>query len=278
LYRLVTWTKALLKLGQLRRKTPIAGVLSLWLAECTFIGGWFSKANHLPHFTWVVGQDARPQNHYVKRIRPEGERVIAFSDFLRRELERNFGVRAGLVVNNGVNAEAFPELNTGARRYDILGAGSLIPLKRYSLFLEIVHHLKKIFPEIRAAIAGDGPEMGALKTQIEARKPGGNIVLLGEVAHRETLALMNEAKIFLHTSEYEGNSTVLMEALYAGCQVLSFCRLADRDVENLWICEDATEMVATAERLLATPKPAKRVVFNLMKDSARRIVQLYESA
>jgi glycosyltransferase involved in cell wall biosynthesis len=275
LFRLLTWIKALRELRKLRQTGAVAGILSLWLAECAFVGNWFAKANGLRHYTWVVGQDARAQNHYIRRIRPAGDRVIAFSDFLRNELERNFGVRAGIIINNGINGEAFRELNTAERPYDILGVGSLIPLKRHSLFLDIVQELKKTFPAIKAAIAGDGPERNRLSDQIETAGLKETVTLLGETPHRDTLALMNQAKIFLHTSEYEGNSTVLMEALYAGCQVVSFCRLADRDIENLWICNNPEEMAAAAGTLLADPKPAKRVVFNLMKDSARQIVKLY---
>jgi glycosyltransferase involved in cell wall biosynthesis len=275
LYRLMTWMRALRKLRELRREDNVAGVLSLWLAECALVGGWCAKANGLRHYTWVVGQDARAQNHYVRRIRPDGERIIAFSDSLRDELERNFGVRAGAVINNGINEEAFPTLNSGVRQYDLLGAGSLIPLKRYSVFIEIVEELKKSFPDIKAAIAGEGPERSKLEAQIQSRGLSGNVSLPGEMPHADTLKLMNEAKVFLHTSEYEGNSTVLMEALYAGCQVVSFRSLANRDIENLWACQDSQAMVATAGRLLANPQPTKRVVFNLMTESAKKIADLY---
>jgi glycosyltransferase involved in cell wall biosynthesis len=276
LRRLITWARVLRKLRQLRRRDKIAGVLSLWLAECALVGGWFAKANGLRHYACLVGQDARAQNHYVRRIRPDGDHIIAFSESLRDELARNFGIRAGIIINNGINDETFPALNTAARKYDILGVGSLIPVKRYSLFIEIVKEIKKTFPDVKAAIAGKGHERGALQAQIEAAGLTNNVTLLGEETHPDTLTLMNQAKVFLHTSEYEGNASVLMEALYAGCQVVSFRGLADRNIENLWICKDAKDMTATAGKLLANPKPAKRVVFNLMTDSARKIVKLFE--
>jgi glycosyltransferase involved in cell wall biosynthesis len=276
LLRLITWVRVLRTLRQLRREDNIVGVLSLWLAECAFVGGWFAKANGLRHYACLVGQDARAQNHYIRRIRPDGDRIIAFSDSLRDELARNFGVRPGIVINNGINEEGFPALNTAVRKYDLLGAGSLIPVKRYSLFIEIVQELKKTFPDIKTAIAGKGTERSQLQAQIEAGGLTGNVTLLGETAHPDTLKLMNQAKLFLHTSEYEGNSSVLMEALYAGCQVVSFRSLADRHIENMWICQDSQEMAKTAERLLSNPPPVKRVVFNLMTESAGKIADLYD--
>jgi glycosyltransferase involved in cell wall biosynthesis len=276
-HRLLTWAKALCKLRRLRQEGDIAGVFSLWLGECALLGRYFSNANRIRHYTWVMGQDARPDNHYVRRVKPDGTRVIAMSDFLKRELERNFGLSACCVANNGISEEAFPELNTGQRPYDLVGAGSLVPLKNYSVFIEVVHELKTRHPRIIAAIAGEGPERDRLQAQIESRGLSANVTLLGKLPHPETLRLMNQARVFLHPSQYEGNSTVLLEALCAGCQAVSFCRLADAAVENLWICKDQADMVATVASLLAAPAgPAKRVVFNRMADTVRKIIDLYD--
>jgi glycosyltransferase involved in cell wall biosynthesis len=98
---------------------------------------------------------------------------------------------------------------------------------------------------------------------------------LGPQSHTETLLLMNQSKVFLHTSHYEGNSTVLMEALYSGCRVISTCALSHRKTQHLFVSADRH---ALKQELLSVLQdkhyPVNRVVFNTMDDTARRMVDL----
>ena len=274
--RLRTWAGAWRRLRAWRRSGPILGVLSLWLGECALVGRFFCRRAGLPHFIWMSGQDARAENHYLKRINPEGKEIIAMSDFLKAELHRNFGIMAGCVINNGINEAAFAPLNLGPRPIDILGAGALSPLKNYSAFLRLARELKRMHPHLSGVIAGEGPERARLEGEIESLGLKENVRLLGSLPHAQVLELMNQAKVFLHPSTYEGNSSVLMEALCAGCHVASFCGLSDAGVENLVVCRDEPDMAATADGWLTSPAlPAQRVVFNRMEDSALKILSLY---
>ena len=274
--RLLTWRKVWSRLNRLAREMNTIGVLSLWLNECALIGKYFCRKHGLKHYMWLVGQDARSSNQYIKRIKPAGNQVIAFSDFLREELERNFGITPFCVASNGITPAAFPELNINTRSYDLAGAGSLIKLKNYSVFMDLAHRMKSHCPSFSAAIAGDGPERSALETQIERLGLRKHVHLLGKLSHPQVLQLMNDARVFLHPSTYEGNATVLAEALYAGCQVVSFQGLSRSPVENLRICENEEQMFRTLEQLLTGPAwPIKRVLFNSMDDTARNVMGLY---
>jgi glycosyltransferase involved in cell wall biosynthesis len=276
LCRLLTWRKVWSRLNRLTREKKTAGVLSVWLNECALVGKYYCRARGPRHFMWLVGQDARESNRYINRIKPDGNQVIAFSDFLREELTRNFGITPFCVACNGINPAAFPELNADARPYDLVGVGSLIKLKNYSAFVDLAHRLKSRCPSLRAAIAGDGPERAALEAQIERLGLKQHVRLLGSIPHPQALQLMNNSKVFLHPSTYEGNSTVLAEALYAGCQAVSFQGLSRSPVENLRVCENEEQMLRALEELLTGPAwPVKRVLFNSMDDTARKIMSLY---
>jgi glycosyltransferase involved in cell wall biosynthesis len=225
---------------------------------------------------WLAGQDARKTNHFVKRIKPDGRHIIAFSEFVQEEFSRNFGITPFCVANNGINPDAFPKLNAKSRKYDVLGAGSLIKLKNYSLFVEMMHRLRPQFPSLSAAIAGEGPERPALEAQIARLELRGNLRLLGSLPHPQVLELMNDARIFLHPSSYESNASVLIEALYAGCRVVSFQGLSRAPVENLTVCENEQEMLDALKQLLAHPAwQIKRVLFNSMDQTAQKIISLY---
>jgi glycosyltransferase involved in cell wall biosynthesis len=137
------------------------------------------------------------------------------------------------------------------RDIDILGAGALIPLKQYNVFIESVSYLKEFYPHIKAIICGKGPDMDWLKSLSRSKKLDGNITFKGELAHKEVLKLMQRSKIFLHPSNYEGFGAVLSEALYAGAQVVSFCKPMDKDYRHHHVVNDMEEMNA---KLLAILK------------------------
>ncbi len=275
LFRLMVWLKAYRILKKIKQKNTIIGIVSLWATECALVAGKFAKKNNLKHLIWIIGQDAKAINKYVARIKPEPTQLVAMSDFLKDEFSKNHRITPAYVVENGIKESIFPEFNNSERPIDIFGAGSLIPLKNYSLFIELIAEIKPVLPHVKAAIAGGGEEEAHLRNLIIKLDLQNNIELLGAKSHPETLALMNQSKVFLHTSNYEGNSTVLMEALYSGCKVISTCPLSHKQTENLFIETDRIKLKNKLLEMLSHDQQApKRIVFNTMNGSAKRIVDL----
>src|SRR5450631_178116 len=136
-------------LDELKKENNLIGLFSFWCGECGFIGKYFGKRNNLKHFTWIMGQDAKKGNRYIKLIRPQSHELIAMSDFLSQEFYRNYGVQPTHIIPNGIDSSLFPEQSV-ERDITILGAGSLIPLKQYDVF---INALKKIAEKIPAAKA-----------------------------------------------------------------------------------------------------------------------------
>lgn len=276
LFRLFTWRRARRALQKICRDRQIIGLVSLWMTECALVADRFAKSHRLKHLIWIIGQEAKAGNRYVQRTRPQASQLMAMSDFLKEEFYKNYGIAPAYVMENGINVNAFPDLNTGKRTIDVFGAGSLIPLKNYALFIELIAAMKQDYPQIRAQIAGGGEEQEALQRLIETLGLEDNVRLLGPQSHAETLRLMSQSNVFLHTSRYEGNSTVLMEALYSGCRVLSTCALSQRETENLFVSEDPEQLKRQLGLALQEHQAAHRVVFNTMDDTARRMVALFQ--
>ncbi|MEN0055580.1 MAG: glycosyltransferase [Mucilaginibacter sp.] len=249
-YRLLTWQRALRVLKDLNKKYEITGLLSFWLGECALIGNRFARKNNLKHYCWMLGQDARAGNNYVKQIKPDGNRLIALSDFLVREFNTNYGIKATHVITPGVDTSLFEPLGTSVRDIDVMGAGSLIPLKQYELFINVIKKLVLTFPDIKAIICGKGPEMGQLQKQIIRLNLTNNIELKGELPHREVLKLMQRSKVFLHTSAYEGYGMVLNEALYAGAHVVSLVNPMDERHANHHVQDNAESIPDIIKDLL----------------------------
>ncbi|MDP9079249.1 MAG: glycosyltransferase family 1 protein [Bacteroidota bacterium] len=253
IFRMITWLKAWLILKRLNKEYRLIGLLSFWLGECAFVGSRFAKLNKLPHYSWLLGQDAKKGNKYFNWIKPKGEQLIALSDFLVREVKRNYKVTPLHVIPVGIDTSLFDMVHH-RREIDILGAGSLIPLKQYDVFIEAISYLKEFTPDIKAVICGNGPDMNGLRLMARTKGLSENIVFKGELPHKEVLRLMQRSKIFLHPSSYEGFGAVLSEALYSGAQVVSFCKPMNKDYRHHHVVNNANEMNLKLIALLKSKK------------------------
>jgi glycosyltransferase involved in cell wall biosynthesis len=262
-------------LNRLRRTNEVIGLLSFWLDGCALIGKYYAKWKGLRHHTWILGQDARVGNRFVPLVRPTEEQLIAMSDFLAREFKKNYGIRPAHIIPNGVDASLYGP-GPAVRDIDVLGVGSLIPLKQYDLFIEVVYKLSLAMPGIRAVLCGKGPEWDRLTKLIEQYGLQSNIELVGEKPHIEAIRLMQRAKMLLHPSSYEGFSTVCLEALYAGAHVISFCDPVGTPVANWDIVAGEAEMAAQALSVLQDPQLRfSPTQIYTMDDSARQMIGLY---
>jgi glycosyltransferase involved in cell wall biosynthesis len=272
--RLFTWLRAYRVLNVIHQRIPIQGLLSFWVTECALVGSVFGKRKKIKSLFWLHGQDAKKNNRYVKRIKPEASQVIAISDFIRNEFQRNHGIRPLMVAGNGITESLFPELNRGLRTIDIIGVGSLIPLKNYRLFIDIVAELCKSFPALTCVIAGGGIEEKGLRKYAQDIAPG-NIRFTGPISHGEVLRLLNDSRILLHVSDYEGHSSVLLEGLYSGCNVVSTHAVSEGPAKNLFVAKQKKELTDRVSRLLHTQIPAERVLVNTMDATAEKILKLF---
>lgn len=249
LNRLKIWLKVYSQLKRLKRTRNIIGLFSLWCTECALIGSTFGRRNKLPHFNWLCGQDSKKGNKYVQLIKPKAGELIAMSDFLKREFYKNYGITPAHVIPIGIDPTEFPPVRF-ERNIDILGAGSLIPLKQYDVFIDVIDGIRDTLPAVNAILCGEGTEQQKLETQMAELGVQNNISLFGSVPHAEVLQLMQQTRIFLHTSNYEGFGTVCLEALYAGAHVVSFTRPMDKAIPHWHHVNDKIEMIEKIKHLL----------------------------
>ncbi|MEO8886924.1 MAG: glycosyltransferase [Mucilaginibacter sp.] len=276
IHGLYTGLRVWLTLRRLNKKHHIIGLLSFWLGKCAFIGHNFAKKHHLKHYTWILGQDAKAGNKYVTRIKPAGESLIALSDFIVDEFSRNYNITPQHIIPVGIDTALFGNAPT-VKDIDILGAGSLKPLKQYTIFLEVIAALKPRYPNIKVVIAGGGPQMKQLQQMIEALNIENQVTLPGWLDHDNILATMQRTKIFLHPSSYEGFGAVCLEALYAGAKVISFVKPMKAIIPNWYIAADRTEMLEMTQQLLADKNlNHQRVLPYIIQDNAKAMMQLFE--
>lgn len=274
--RLLLRRKVNAVLKEINRCNKIIGMLSFWYNECAWVGKKFADKNKLKHYCWILGQDARQTSKYPKLLNlPAGE-LISLSDSLQQEFEKTHGIKPAFVIPPGIDSKQFSTA-IKEKNIDLLAVGSLIPLKQFGIFIEVVAEIKKQLPAVKAVLVGDGPEINKLKTLIEKHQLQSNITLTGELQYPEVLECMQRAKVFLHPSSYEGFSGVCQEALAAGAHVISFCKPMKLDIQNWNIVQNKDEMKGLALRILQEPHISfeKTIPFS-MNDTAKGMMNLFE--
>jgi len=263
------------RLRRLKKKNNVIGILSFWCTQCAWIGSYFSKMNGLTHYTWILGQDAGKENKWVRLIAPSENELIAMSDFLAKEFYKNHRIRPGHIIPNGIDTTLFG-LTGQNRDIDLLAVGSLIPLKQYDLLIDVVKKMLPEYPGLRAIIAGKGPEFDRLESLIRSQGLKDHLKLLGEKSHEEVLMLMQRTRIFLHPSSYEGFSTVCLEALFSGAEVISFCNPKEQWVKHWHIVNSREDMVQRTSELLAEIQgPYESILVHSLDDVARQFIALF---
>lgn len=263
--------KSYFRLRNIIKEEKFTGILNLWYNDFAVLSDFLPCNN----FTWMLGQDVRASNRYLRIKKPKSQKLISISPFSDAVLEETAGIRAHKMIPIAVDPNLFPDLNTAERPIDIFGAGWLTPLKNYKLFLKVVLELQAQFPNIRAEIAGTGPEGESLQAFVKQHRLEPNIKFCGLISHEETLDKMNQSKIFLHTSTFEGGATVYAESLFSGCQLVGTLPLMDRPIKNFHCVDQKKAIAATIADLLKETPQAERIVYYPMEYVCDKIYKLY---
>jgi glycosyltransferase involved in cell wall biosynthesis len=129
---------------------------------------------------------------------------------------------------------------------------------------------------MKVMLCGKGTEENKLKKLAAEFGLQGNITFAGELPHMDILQLMSRSKVILHTSNYEGLPAVCLEALYAGCHVISCIQPVHYEIENWHISNTKEEMVRNVRAILNNPGTRyKPVLIFSIKETAQNIMRLY---
>ena len=100
------------------------------------------------------------------------------------------------------------------RKIHLIFVGRLVPIKQIDQFIAIVDAIRRIMPNVRAAILGDGPLKADLQAYTKELGLTENIEFLGKRKDVETF--LARSKVFVLTSKSEGMSIAMAEAMSAG--------------------------------------------------------------
>jgi glycosyltransferase involved in cell wall biosynthesis len=271
--RLFVWRNVLKELKRIQKQNDIAVIHSCWLTECALIGQRFARKYNIKHIVYAIGQDVLKSNRYIKLIDFSAMQVVAMSESVARRYHELTGYKVISIIPAGIELEKVTMPNE-PRTIDIIGTGALTPLKNYILFTEIISILKKDFPGLKALIIGKGEQELLLKEKIKKEGLKDNIELIGEIPHSEVFSYMNKSMIFLHTSSYEGQSTVIMEALAMGLTIVCF-DIGRVHHEKINVCGSKEEMVQKLKTLLSINLDFRPQILLSSEDTVKEFVKVY---
>lgn len=186
------------------------------------------------------------------------------------------------VVPNPVSVSAFDKSVTP---YRIVTAGRLLPQKNHAMLIDAVAMIKPDFPDIKLDIYGDGSLKDNLSNKIKELNMENTVTLMGNVS--DLHQRIAEADVFAMTSEFEGLSNALIEAMMLGLVCISTDYPGADEVvhhgENglLVPCGDA-EKLADVLRNLFTDKELNQKLRNNAKEASKRyrteeVIKLWEA-
>ena len=181
---------------------------------------------HLPHTPVTISLGAYDLEERYGISGPVARRarmVRTLGEVNVPDVEQGFDVRRGCttVIPDGVDLGMLPssdEIHKVRRR--VVTAGRLIASKGMDDVLEAFARVAKRCPDATLDVLGDGPERAALEARAEDLGIHEAVRFLGHVPHRDVVAHMAAAEVFLFmsTKTSERLPNVVKEAM--GCRCL----------------------------------------------------------
>lgn len=245
--KLFNWSKVIRKAKIINQLDRVDVIHSLWLGECALIGNILSKQIGCPHFCTLMGQDVIKTNKYLKLLKNSKTVFIALSDNQAELFTKLTNKKVATKIHWGIDDQ---QIISKKRDIDLLGVGSLIPIKNYSLFINIIEVIVQKQPDLKCKLVGTGPESTKLKTTAEAKGLSKNIEFTGLLERKEIFKLMQRSKIFVHPSKFEGSGFVFAEALANGMNIVSFNVGYAQEHPKWSIAKNDQDFIAITKKLL----------------------------
>jgi glycosyltransferase involved in cell wall biosynthesis len=214
-------------------KTLVSTVHSTWKGEAEAIRDEpYSRLNSnekfMVSFNWFL-------RIFEERMLERSNRLIAVSDFTRRELLQYYKVKANKirVIHNGVDIDKFKpaadkvkaktELGFNPEDKAILSVGRLYARKGLFTLIESMAFVTRKFKNAKFIIAGKGLSDEMKKLVNYATKLGvkENIIFTGYFPDKKLPKLYQAADIFAFSTFYENLPFAVLEALSSGLPVVT---------------------------------------------------------
>ncbi|MCH7774204.1 MAG: glycosyltransferase [Bacteroidetes bacterium] len=273
-FKILYLMRAIIYSLKVNKKLKVNIIHSFWLAEPALIGSILGKIFKVKHICTMMGQDARNVNNYLKILPLKNIIKVALSEYHSNYFRKSTGFNPNYILPWGINKIKVDE---NKRPIDIIGVGSLIALKNYKLFIDVVVRLKEDYPSMNCILIGEGPEKSELLKVIIKKNLSGNITLTGQLPREEVLLKMIKSKILLHSSNYESFGLVILEGLASGCYVVCKKVGIAKETKKILIIKNIEDAFLAIKRIINNTKNFSPKIPYPIADSVSSYKKLYKA-
>lgn len=181
------------------------------------LNGHLLKPYHVKQFTRA----------YLKNM----DGVIAPSQRVK-VLLRRYGVEIPIrIIPTGVDLTAIShssgqdirrKLGIAPQAPVLLNLSRIAAEKKIQHILNVMPEILEQFPETKLVIAGDGPDVGMLKDQVERLTLEDAVIFTGNIPHKDVGDYYRMADLFISASDTETQGLTYIEALAAGTKCVVY--------------------------------------------------------
>ncbi|EOU1472104.1 glycosyltransferase [Clostridium perfringens] len=175
-----------------------------------------------------------------------------------------------IVISNPISVSMIENVE---KKLEIVTAGRLMPQKNQKLLIDTFSRIHKSFPNISLKIYGEGILRQDLQNLINNYELEKSITLCGNV--EDLHKRISGARIFVLTSEFEGQSNALLEAMMLGIPCISTNysgadEIISNNVNGLLVEKGNIKELESAIILLLTNEELRKVIIKNGIETAKK--------
>ncbi|MBW7956183.1 glycosyltransferase family 4 protein [Patescibacteria group bacterium] len=265
-------------------ETPSNSIFHLHVAQAVLpeIAALVAKKKKLPLVSHIhldvgnstgVGKIILPfyKHFFLRKVLQQSEKVIVQTEDYKKLIHQKYKVPLEKIVTipNGVDLLPVKESRYENLRgpFKILFVGRLVNQKRPDLFIQTMAELKRRGHKIESFIVGGGPEEQKLRELATQLRIDDVIKFCGSLGKEDVQKMYDESDCLVQTSERESFSTVLLEALNAGCPIVATNIAGTRNIltngqDALLTSDDQMDVADKVSSLITNQQLRKNLIRN----------------
>ena len=195
-----------------------------------------------------------------KLLLPYAEWLVVQTQSIKEYFPQSIQKKTSIIYNPVVT-EVFREIDNGQLKIEnegklnrIISVGRLYPQKNQEMMIRAFAKVADKFPGWQLVIFGEGPLRAELEFLVSSFKLEGRVLLPGRTEH--VIEELRKSKIFCMSSDYEGMSNSMIEAICVGLPIVTtdvsgVKELVENGVNGFVIpCGDEKKLSIVFEKLM----------------------------
>jgi len=179
--------------------------------------------NYIPYSNSIISKIKKYFRHLLENIASHKTyKIVPVSDSIKQYIENEIHIRKNVlqIIHNGIEGHNPKEYNLDSvSTIKLITVGRLAVVKNHKVMIDAVKCVISKGFDVTLTIVGDGPEYDVLSEYVENSDLNNNISFLG--FRTDIAELLSQHHIFVLSSEYEGISIALLEAMSIGMPTIS---------------------------------------------------------